>query len=102
MKRSNYFQHGIPKKLSYVDTLSGEWKRNVETPIYFGSQWMALTHEFVEYVIRSMSHPNGLGNVLKETLVDTEVQMTDESFFATLLMNSPFKDTIPKLNSEDK
>ncbi|KAK1739001.1 core-2/I-branching enzyme [Skeletonema marinoi] len=102
MKRSHYFQHGIPKKLSYVDTLSGEWKSNVETPIYFGSQWMALTHEFVEYVIRSMSHPNGLGSVLKETLVDTEVQMTDESFFATLLMNSPFKDTIPKLNSEDK
>jgi len=102
MKRSHYFQHGIPKTLSYVDTLSGQWKINVETPIYFGSQWMALTHDFVEYAIRSMSHPNGLGNVLKETLIETEVLMTDETFFATLLMNSPFRDTIPKLNTSDK
>ena len=102
MKRSHYFQHGIPKTLSYVDTLSGQWKTNVETPIYFGSQWMALTHDFVEYVIRSMSHPNGLGNVLKETLIETGVLMTDESFFATLLMNSPFKDTIPNLNTNDR
>jgi hypothetical protein len=102
MKRSHYFQHGIPKTLSYVDTLSGEWKINVETTMYFGSQWMALTHDFVSYAIRSMSHPNGLGNVLKETLVKTEVLMTDESFFATLLMNSPFKDTIPKVNTNDR
>ena len=63
---------------------------------------MALTHDFVEYVIRSMSHPNGLGNVLKETLIETGVLMTDESFFATLLMNSPFKDTIPNLNTNDR
>ncbi|KAL7494451.1 hypothetical protein ACHAWT_003144 [Skeletonema menzelii] len=102
MKRSHYFQHGIPKRHSYVDTLSGEWKINVETPIYFGSQWMALTHDFVNYVIRSLSHPNGLGSVLKKTFVDTEVQMTDESFFATVLMNSPFNNTIPKLNKDDK
>jgi hypothetical protein len=97
MKRAHYFQHGIPKTLSYVDTTTGLWKRDVETPIYFGSQWMALTFEFVEFVIRSMSHPNGLGNVLRETLVTTDVLMTDETFFATMLMNSPFNDTIPKL-----
>lgn len=102
MKRGHYFQHDIPKKLTYLDTTTGTWKNDVETPIYFGSQWMALTHEFVQYTIRSMSHPNGLGNVLKTTLVSTEVLMTDETFFATLLMNSPFKDTIPKLNNDDK
>jgi hypothetical protein len=73
----------------------------VDVGIYFGSQWMALTHEFVEYVIRSMDHPNGFGNVLMETFVETEVLMTDETFFATILMNSPaFKDTIPKLNAD--
>ena len=99
MKRSHYFSHNIPKKLSYVDQITGEWKKDAETTVYFGSQWMALTHEFVEYVIRSMDHPNGLGNVLMQTLVDTEVLMTDETFFATMLMNSPaFKDTIPNVN----
>lgn len=100
MKRSHYFQHNIPKTLSYIDAVTGEWKKNVKTPIYFGSQWMALTHDFVEYVIRSMDHPNGLGNVLKETLIETEVLMTDETFFSTILMNSPFKDTIPQLNDD--
>jgi hypothetical protein len=99
MKRSHYFQKNIPKTLSYLDLVTGEWQEDVKTPIYFGSQWMALTRDFVEYVVRSMSHPNGLGNVLKETFLKTKVQMTDESFFATVLMNSPaFNDTLPKLN----
>lgn len=98
MKRAHYFQHDIPKTLTYEE--DGEWKKDVEITIYFGSQWMALQHEFVEYVIRSMEHPNGLGNVLMETLVETEVLMTDETFFATLLMNSPFNTTIIKLNDE--
>mmetsp|Transcript_49555 Transcript_49555/g.105305 ORF Transcript_49555/g.105305 Transcript_49555/m.105305 type:complete len:492 (+) Transcript_49555:128-1603(+) len=101
MKRGHYFQHNIPKTLSYVDPATGEWKEDAETPIYFGSQWMALTHQFVEYVIRSMGHPNGLGNVLKETLIKTKVLMTDETFFATILMNSPtFKGTLPELNDD--
>mmetsp|Transcript_1095 Transcript_1095/g.2287 ORF Transcript_1095/g.2287 Transcript_1095/m.2287 type:complete len:495 (+) Transcript_1095:83-1567(+) len=101
MKRGHYFQKNIPTTLSYVDSATGKWREDVNTPIYFGSQWMALTHDFVEYVIRSMDHPNGLGNVLKETLIETGVLMTDETFFATMLMNSPaFKDTIPQLNED--
>ena len=100
MKRSHYFQKDTPKTMSYLDE-SGNWQRDVETPIYFGSQWMALTHDFVEYVVRSMSHPNGLGSVLKASLLKTEVQMTDETFFSTMLMNSPaFNETIPKLNKD--
>jgi hypothetical protein len=100
MKRAHYFQKEIPKTLSYIDE-TGEWREDVEIPIYFGSQWMALTYDFVSHVVRSMDHPNGLGNVLKETLIDTEVLMTDETFFATILMNSPeFKDTLPKLNAD--
>ncbi len=99
MKRSHYFQHNIPKAMSYVDHTTGEWKDNVSTPIYFGSQWMALTSKFVTFAIRSMSHPNGFGNVLKETLIQTKVLMTDETFFPTLLMNSPyFNSTIPQVN----
>ncbi|KAL3798702.1 hypothetical protein HJC23_004453 [Cyclotella cryptica] len=101
MKRAHYFQHEIPKQFTYLDLLLGEWKQDVDVAIYFGSQWMALTHEFVEYVVRSMDHPNGFGNVLMETFLRTEVLMTDETFFATLLMNSPaFRDTIPKLNAD--
>ncbi|KAL7535969.1 hypothetical protein ACHAXR_006838 [Thalassiosira sp. AJA248-18] len=101
MKRSHYFQHDIPKTLSYLDFVTGKWKNDAETTIYFGSQWMALTHDFVEYVIRSMDHPNGLGNALKETLIKTKVLMTDETFFATMLMNTPaFKDTIPEINGD--
>ncbi|KAL7544130.1 hypothetical protein ACHAWF_007517 [Thalassiosira exigua] len=101
MKRAHYFQHGIPKKMSYIDSSTGKWENDVETTIYFGSQWMALTHDFVEYVVRSMDHPNGQGNVLKETLIDTAVLMTDETFFATLLMNAAeFNSTIPQLNSD--
>ena len=102
MKRSHYFSYKMPKTLSFLDLHTGEWKEDEPTTVYFGSQWMALTPDFVEYVVRSLDHPNGLGRVLKETFLDTEVLMTDETFFATLLMNSAkFKDTLPKLNSED-
>ncbi|KAL7471184.1 hypothetical protein ACHAXS_011497 [Conticribra weissflogii] len=101
MKRVHYFQRHIPKKLSYVDLITGEYLKDDEIDIYFGSQWMALTREFVEFVIRSMDHPNGLGKVLKDAMVNTGVSMTDETFFATLLMNSPsFEHTIPVLNDE--
>ncbi|KAL3823303.1 hypothetical protein ACHAXA_010438 [Cyclostephanos tholiformis] len=100
MKRSHYFSRGTPKTMSYLDE-GGNWQLDVEMPIYFGSQWMALTHNFVEYVVRSLSHPNGMGSVLKASLLKTEVQMTDETFFPTILMNSPaFNETIPKLNDE--
>jgi hypothetical protein len=98
MKRAHYFQHEIPKTLTFQQ--DGEWRHDAEITIYFGSQWMALQHDFVEYVIRSMEHPNGLGNVLMDTLVETEVLMTDETFFATLLMNSRFNSTIPRLNED--
>lgn len=98
MKRAHYFQHDIPKKLTYQE--DGEWRNDAEITIYFGSQWMALQHQFVEYIIRSMEHPNGLGNILMETLAESEVLMTDETFFATILMNSHFNTTIPKLNDE--
>lgn len=98
MKRAHYFQHDIPKTLTYQE--DGQWRKDSEVTIHFGSQWMALQHEFVEYVIRSMEHPNGLGNVLMDTLIETEVLMTDETFFATLLMNSNFNTTLPKLNDD--
>jgi hypothetical protein len=98
MKRAHYFQHDIPKTLTYQE--DGQWRKDSEVTIYFGSQWMALQHEFVEYIIRSMEHPNGLGNVLMDTLIETEVLMTDETFFATLLMNSSFNATLPKLNDD--
>ena len=102
MKRSHYFNSRMPKKLSYLDLHTGEWKQDEPTAVYFGSQWMAITPDFVEFVVCSLDHPNGLGRVLKETFLETEVLMTDETFFATLLMNSQqFKDTLPKLNSED-
>jgi len=99
MKRVHYFQRHIPKKLSYVDLTTGEYLIDDEIDIYFGSQWMALTRDFVEFVVRSMDHPNGLGNVLKDSMVNTGVSMTDETFFATMLMNSPsFEHTLPVLN----
>ena len=98
MKRAHYIQHGIPKTLTYQE--NEQWNRDAPITIYFGSQWMALQHEFVEYIVRSMEHPNGLANVLMETLIETEVLMTDETFFATLLMNSHFNTTLPKLNPD--
>ena len=62
---------------------------------------MALTSDFVTHVVRSMSHPNGMGNVLKEIMIQSKVLMTDETFFATMLMNSPsFNSTIPQVNED--
>ena len=55
MKRAHYFQRSIPKTLSYIDPTSGQWVKDVETPIHFGSQWMALTYEFVSYAVRSLT-----------------------------------------------
>ena len=96
MKRSHYFQKRIPKTINYLDLHTGIWQIDVRLPIYFGSQWMSLTNEFVSYVIRSMGHPNGLGNVIKDIFIAADVSMTDETFFATILMNSPyFNNTLP-------
>jgi len=101
MKRSHYFQKHIPKTITYLDLNTGVWQSDIQLPIYFGSQWMSLTNEFVTYVIRSMGHPNGIGNVIKDIFIDTDVSMTDETFFATILMNSPyFNNTLPIVNKE--
>ena len=99
MKRAHYVQHMIPPTLTYQE--DGEWFHDAPITIHFGSQWMALTHDFVEYIIRSMKHPNGLGNVLMEKLIETEVLMTDETFFATMLMNSAFHTTLPQVDDDN-
>jgi len=87
------------KPLIYYNDEVGEAK-SFYIPTYFGSQWMTLTRSFVEFITHEMDRSDSLVSRYAEYLQESEFLMTDETFFASLLMSiSPFNKTqIPKLN----
>jgi len=99
-KRKHYTHHpdGNPK-LTYQDN-SGS-THSAELTIHFGSQWMALTPEFVEYIVNSLAQKTSLPSQFKKWLQDNRKLMADETFIPTLLMNVPeFANSIPTLQQE--
>jgi len=64
---------------------------------------MSLTRDFVEYVVEGMTRQDSLVAKYANYAQTEALQMTDETFFATLLMQTrPFNETqLPQLNEED-
>ena len=89
--------------ITYNDTIEDNGLslvgETVTLTIHFGSQWMALTSPFVEYIASSMKRPDSLAARFKEELIRRERLMADEVFIPTLLANHfSFKETLPKVS----
>jgi len=90
--------------ISYVDYIIDDGRTLVEgekvknITIYFGSQWMSLQQDFVEYVVKSLDRKDSFPSQLKKWLQDTGKLMTDETFIPTIVMNVyPYNQTVPKV-----
>lgn len=59
-------------------------KREAPFKIYAGTQWFALTHGCVGYILETIAKDSRYVNFFKYTLVP------DEAFFQTIIGNSPF------------
>lgn len=69
--------------------------------VHWGSQWMALQPDFVDYLVQSLQRPDSLASRYRDAIVGTERLMTDETFIPTLLMEVyPFNETLPDVNDD--
>ncbi len=85
----------VMKFLEYASiTVQSKLKVNrisrLETPVYFGSQWFSITHDFAKYVVEQE-------NQIKK-IFGNHTRATDELFLQTVVMNSKFKDEIAWTN----
>ncbi len=72
--------------------------KTIELKIHFGSQWMALTPQFVEYIATSMKDPKSLPFRFRGELIRRKKLMSDETFIPTLLANhETFQKTMPRV-----
>ena len=88
--------YSFPAVLTYTDMFSSEVYEKKPIPIYFGSQWMTLNADVVEFLGKSMRDPQSLANQLKEWMMARRKVVTDETFFPTIIMSTDeFVDSIP-------
>jgi len=109
-KRKQYTTEGFGKRgptIKHVELITDESGATVaenkltNVTMHFGSQWMVLQHDFVEYFVKSLDRKDSFPSQLKKWLNDTEKPFTDETFIPTILMNLyPFNETIPKVNED--
>ena len=82
------------KNYNYEEDGNGNY--NITLTIHFGSQWMALTPSFVEYIATSMKDVHSIPSQFKRQLIEKERLMADETFIPTLLVNHlNFRETLP-------
>jgi len=87
--------------ITYVD--DNGIKQSQVLTIYFGSQWVSLTPDFVRYIAHSLRRKDSLPSRFKQHLIEKQRDVTDETFIPTLLMNIPnFRKTIPLVNSQNR
>lgn len=77
-------KHYNPKFLAEVLLKKFKIKRKAPFTIYAGTQWFALTHACVQYVLETISKDRRYIDFFRHTLVP------DEAFFQTIIGNSPF------------
>jgi len=66
---------------------------------HFGSQWMILQADFCKWLIDALQDEKSLASQYRDYLIDSEKLMTDETFFATLLVHSKeFNSTLPPVD----
>jgi hypothetical protein len=99
-KRSHYLtQPSIPYTIDYVDENGLAQEQTLV--IFFGSQWMSLTRDFVEHHVISLAHEHSLANHFKNELIKRNKVMPDEIFIPTLLANDPlWNKTLPQVNDD--
>lgn len=98
-KRKHYEQHGD----FTISFINNGVKKKEKLVIYFGSQWMILTPDFVKYIVTSLQDKDSLASKFKDELIARRVLMSDETFIPTLLANHPsFSQTIPILEKGEK
>ena len=91
MMKRNFMSRVV--KHSYI-CLTGGFSRTLhprKTPFlqsYYGSQWWVLHNEFIKYAVRYLNENNEFKLFFESSLVP------DESFYQTLIMNSPFSNTV--------
>ena len=79
-------KHYNPKFLIEVLLKKLKIKRKAPFKIYAGSQWFALTHECVKYILNTVKDDRRYLDFFRHTLVP------DEAFFQTIIGNSSFLD----------
>ena len=95
-KRAHYSHE--PARLEFVDE-NGNHHFNYTLETYFGSQWMALTPEWCQYLVHQLERPDSLASRYRDYLIKTGKLMSDETFMPTLLMHL-FPETTPKLKDD--
>jgi len=97
----DYFPEEWHKRRAYSRPVLLDYQENgvsksTSAKVHFGSQWMMLEPDFVNYIGESMRDENSLANSLKKAYLDQGRVVTDETFFPTLLMESErFNTTYP-------
>ena len=84
--------------LEYVDD-DGTKYHDATVDIFFGSQWVSLTPQYCELLIRQLARPDSLPSQFRDWLIDTKKLMADETFFTSMLMHY-FPETIPKVDED--
>ena len=77
-----------------------EWQ--TQTMItYFGSQWVILQPDFCRWIVQGLKRPDSLPYKYRDYLQTSEKLMSDETFLASLLMNTKrFRHTLPVVDAE--
>lgn len=95
MDRFNYYyfdydrrnlKHYNPKFLFEVFLKKLQIKRKIPFNLYVGTQWFCLTHDCVQYILKTVKEDKRYIDFFSHTLIP------DEAFFQTIIGNSPFAD----------
>ena len=96
-KRVHYTHHDTEPDPVFDYTEENE-KKQITMVTHFGSQWMILQRPFCQWLIQEMERPNSLPSLYSHYLQQSGKLMTDETFFATLIVHK-FPETLPKLDA---
>jgi Core-2/I-Branching enzyme len=96
-KRSHY-SYKPPNNLEYVDD-NGVNHYNISVEVYFGSQWMALTPSWCEFLTRQLERSDSLPSRFRDWLIDTQKLMADETFIPSLLLHFA-PETLPNITDD--
>ena len=101
-KRVHYTNHekeGRPL-IRYSDSITGQL-REMHVEAHFGSQWVALKSDFVQYLVMELKRPDSFPSRYRDYLRKAGKVMTDETFLPTVLMHvTPFNTTLPQIDEE--
>ena len=88
--------HSPEPDFNYYDDNGDEYHASV--PTFFGSQWVILTYEFVDYLASSLREEYSFVSRYRDEIIHLERVMTDETFIPSILMYTRFRNTLPDIN----